>query len=714
MSSPESPHWPMVKNLRPCLRRHVKAYPQDYRGERWYVLRDEANGHHLRFNRRAYEFIGRLDSDLTVEQARQQASLSLGEDSLSQDEVIQLLTHLFASESLRSGIPVAAKEFFNRYKNDSSQRKKRALMNPLSIRIPLLDPDRFLNQTLSWVRPVFSRAAAFVFCFVVGLASLLVLANFSDIISAVNSDILRPHNLVILGLLFPIIKTCHEFGHAYAVKLWGGEVHEMGITVLVLMPIPYVDASAAWTFRERRKRVLVGAMGILVEIFLAALALMVWFTVEPGLVKDAAFNLFLIGSVSTVLFNANPLLKFDGYFILQDLIEIPNLASRASRYYRYLLQHYLFGLRHVRSPVACSGERRWFISYALLAFFYRFFVLAILVLFLAQEYLFIGVALATWAIFLQILLPLFKGIVYLLVGHQVIGHRPRATLVTTVLIVSTACFLFFYRLPLTTSAQGIVWLPDQAQLYVATEGFVSEVLVQSGEPLQSGQLVMRMRSPELDKRMAVLEAEYKIIVIRQSVARLEDLVQAGIYAEEKALIESKLKSLREQYAELDVYSGASGVFVTPNQKPLKGSYLRQGELIGYVVNSRRLIVQAVVPHSDIGLLRENTQKVSLRLAERPENVIGSKIIHETPGGSMQLPSVALGVTGGGSVAVKATDGDGLATTEKVFRVDLALPESHKVSGLGERVYIRFDHGKQSLAHQWLRSARQLLLSRLSW
>ena len=426
MTMSATANWPVVAALRPQLRRHVRTYPQRFRGERWYVLRDQSNGRHLRFNATAYDFIGRLDGDLSVQQIWDQMAKAEEVEAPAQDEVLLILTQLFALDALRSGLPVDALEFFKRYQHERHLRHKRAVMNPLAIRVPLFDPDGWLNRLLPWVRPLFSTIGALVWLLLVGLAGLLAMINFPALNAALDQDILSPSNLVLMLLMFILIKAMHEFAHAFAVKMWGGEVHEMGITLLVLAPVPYVDASAAWGFRDKHKRVLVGAVGILVELFLAALALFVWLTVEPGLVRDAAFNALLIGSVSTLLFNANPLLRFDGYYVLQDLIEIPNLYTRASRYHLYLLQRYLFGLAQAHSPVTAAGERGWFLFYGLAALIYRLIIMVVIVLFLANEYLFIGVLLGTWSIIMQVIMPLARGIRFVLFSPALAEQRSRA------------------------------------------------------------------------------------------------------------------------------------------------------------------------------------------------------------------------------------------------------------------------------------------------
>lgn len=710
----QSPNWPLISKLRPQLRQHVSIYPQVYRGERWYVLRDQSNGRHLRFSAPAYEFIGRLDGDRSVEENWDKALAMLGEDVLSQDEVIMILTQLFAIDVLRSGLPADAKEFFKRFQHERHLRRQRAIMNPLAIRIPLVDPNRILNRFMPWVRPLFSRTGIVLWFLVVGFASLLALINFPDLSASVDKDILSPGNLVSMLLMFMIIKTVHEFAHAFAVKMWGGDVHDMGITLLVLAPVPYVDASAAWGFRDKHKRVLVGAIGILVELFLAALALFMWLLVEPGLVQDAALNALLIASVSTLLFNANPLLRFDGYYVLQDLIEIPNLYSRSSRYYLYLIQRYLFGLDHVHSPATAAGESAWFAIYGLGAFFYRLFILVVIVLFLAEEYLFMGVALGTWSVIMQVIMPLIRGLRFLSANPMLVGRRFRATTVSVLLIGAISAGLLFMPVSLTTRAEGVVWVSDQARVYAGAEGFVTEVLVASGTYIETGTPVVQMRALSLEMHISKLEARRRELEIRSAAEYLEQRVQSEITKDELVTVEAELALLKEQESSLLVRSKVPGTFVLPEEHKVKGRYLRQGELIGYVFSPERLIVRVVVPQSDIGLVRRQVEQVEVRFAERLGETVAVRIVRETPAGSTALPSRALGAAGGGKIAVRMTDDGGLTAAEKVFQVDLGLPEDLEITGVGERTYVRFDHGAEPLASQWLRSGRQLVLSRLSF
>jgi len=144
---------------------------------------------------------------------------------------------------------------------------------------------------------------------------------------------------------------------------------------------------------------------------------------------------------------------------------------------------------------------------------------------------------------------------------------------------------------------------------------------------------------------------------------------------------------------------------------LQGRYLQQGQLDAYIVNPEKLIVRSVLPQDDIGLLHKHLVNVEVRLAEAPANTIEAQVLRETPAASSQLPSRALGAIGGGDIAIMTSDNKGLTADEKVFHVDLRLPDDLQVTGLGGRAYIRFNHGTEPLFSQWLRNGRQLLLSR---
>ncbi|MCP3950790.1 MAG: peptidase M50, partial [Desulfobacterales bacterium] len=175
--------------------------------------------------------------------------------------------------------------------------------------------------------------------------------------------------------------------------------------IMAFTPIPYVEASSSAAFADKRKRMAVAAVGMAVELLIACIALVLWLNIEPGLVSAIAYNIILIGGVSTILFNGNPLLRFDGYYVLADGIEIPNLGQRSIQYLGYLIQRYLVGVENVRSPVSAQGEGKWFFFYGILSFTYRTLILIGLILFISNKFFFIGMLIAVWGITTQFVLP---------------------------------------------------------------------------------------------------------------------------------------------------------------------------------------------------------------------------------------------------------------------------------------------------------------------
>lgn len=711
MAESKAPDWAQIAELAPDLHKHIRFYPQDYRGTRWYVLNNEADGTPIRFNEAAYAFIGRLDGHLTIQEIQESIQKEIGDDAPTAQEIVMILSQLLAAGALGGGLPYEIRAFLTRSQGSQSAFRK---LNPLVVRMPLFDPDGLLNLLIVFMRPLFTRGTMVVWLLTVGIAVLFAIINLSSLTAAINRDLLQPNNLITMAVLYTLVKLIHESAHALAVKMWGGEVHEMGITLLVMVPVPYVDATASWAFRERKKRVLVSAAGIMAELFVAAIALFLWLAVEPGAVQNAAFKVVLIASVSTVLFNANPLVRFDGYYMLQDLIDIPNLATRTNRYYLYLIQRYVFGLERAISPQTGEGEQIWFAVYGPAALCYRLTVMVAIAIFLINEYLVIGVAIAVWALATQLVVPAWRGIMFVFRGPQLAESRTKAAGITLAAAAVLVVFLGFVPVSLTTRAEGVVWVPDQAQVYAAAEGFVEHVLVSSGDHVEEGDVLVEMHSPELLARIAVLEAQRREILVR-SRSEYREQVKSKISLTELKTVESELELLKEQVKGLVIRSQASGTVVLLAESSLDGLYLRQGQLLGYVSKQDRLIVRSVVSQGDIGLLRRNVESVEVRLAENLGEKIGAKIIRETPAASLELPSAALGTLGGGDIAVDSlTDAtDARKATKKLFQVDLELNKGVAVSGLGERAYIVFDHGSEPIAMQWQRMIRQLVLSRLS-
>ena len=482
---------------------------------------------------------------------------------------------------------------------------------------------------------------------------------------------------------------------------------------MAFMPIPYVNASASASFPDKHRRIVVGAAGIMVEMFLAAFALFIWLRVETGIISAIAYNVMIIGGVSTLLFNGNPLLKFDGYYILSDLIDMPNLAKRASSYYGYLNKRYLFGIKDMESPVDDTGERRWLTFYGAGAFCYRLIIIFTILMFVASKFFFFGVLFAIWAGISQIFLPIVKQAILLYKDPRIQQQKRRAITTIASTVLAFIVFLFVLPFPYQKTEEGVIWLPENARIRAGSEGFIQELLVKPDSMVTAGSPIIQTSDPLLKTKIKLLKSEYRELNARYYAVRKSDRVEAQIIREQIDNAKAKLKDAQQRISVLTITTPVSGKIFIPEATDLPGRFLKQGDIVAYILDFSAPTVRVAIPQSDIGLIREHTQDVSVKITDSLFETYTATIKREVPTGSMQLPSSVLGTTGGGQISVNQSDKSGNTALEQIFQLDLALPDNAKVHHANQRVFVQFDFGGEPLAFQWYQTFRQLFLSQLS-
>lgn len=425
-----SPSWYRVVALRPRVRAHVRFHRHRYRGRPWIVLEDPASGRCHRLDAAAAELVGLMDGRRTTQELWELACQRLGDEAATQDEAIRLLGQLHAADLLICDLSPDTEELLLRRQRRADREGWQRLARPLSQKVALWDPDPFLVRALPWVGPLFTRTGALLGTGIVALALVVGTFHAEALAAGATRDLLEPHRLARMALAWLGIKSLHELAHAFAVRVWGGAVHELGVLFLVFFPVPYVDASAASAFPDKRRRMAVGAAGIAVECVIAALALLAWVQLEPGALRSLCYDLLWVGGVSTLLFNGNPLLRFDGYYVLADALEIPNLDARGRRLLAGWAQRRLLGLTDVPLPDTAPGETPWLLGYAVAAFGYRLAVGLGIALFLAAHFLLPGVVLALFTAASLVLLPLARLVGFVIASPRLAERRGRALAVS--------------------------------------------------------------------------------------------------------------------------------------------------------------------------------------------------------------------------------------------------------------------------------------------
>lgn len=706
-----STSWHSVADLKLRLVPQARITRHIYRGQVWYVIQDQTGGRFHRLTPAAYSLLQGMDGTRMVQNLWAHANTSGPGDACTQNEVVDLLVKLHAADLLQADTTPDSAALFARYKKKRWATLKQYVLNPMSIKLPLLDPDAFLARCSPYLAWWFSPVGGLIWLAVVLPALVLAGQHWGELTNNLSDQVFSSSNLLVMAFVYPLVKLLHELGHGFATRIWGGAVHEMGLMFLVFAPVPYVNASSSLSFSSKYRRAAVAAAGMLVELFLAAVALYVWLMTEPGVVRAVAYNVLIVAGVSTLIVNGNPLLRYDGYYILSDLIEMPGLAQRGQKYFSYLWDRYVFGARELEVPPESGAERGWLVIYAPLAWCYRTFVVISIALFVAGEFFIFGVLIALWSAFALIGIPLWKAFHHVTQSPTLHRHRARTLRLSVALLLAVLALVFIVPVPLHTRAQGVVWLPDQAMLRAGENGFFKHWLLKPGAHVNKGDALYELEDQALATDLEVARAKVLEAESKYRAEQFADFSKAVVSRRQLEHEESVLAKLEERAAKLVGYAEMDGVLVAPQSQDMPGRHLRKGELAGYVLEKNALVARVVVPQDDIGLVRTSFRSAELRFADSIAQRHAVAMVREPAGGVDELPTAALGLSGGGQIPTVPADPDGLETTERIFMVDLALPADMPPAAFGERVHVRFSHAWEPLAQQGLRRLRQLFLSR---
>jgi putative peptide zinc metalloprotease protein len=718
--------WYRVVNLRPRLLSSVQVYRQHFRGQMWYVLENPSSNSFSRISSDAYHFIGLLDGKKTVADVWRICNEKFGDRAPTQPEVIQLLGNLYCSNLLYAELAPDAESLFNRYHTRVKRRIQGFLSNMLFIHIPLLDPDHFLDRWVGIFGWIFGWFGMLLWLAIVSVGLYFIIGNIRELFYQ-SSDILKPGNFVYLYLSIVIIKIFHEFGHAFACKRFGrlngsgGEVHVMGVMFLIFVPLPYVDASSAWAFRKKWHRVVVGFSGVMIELFCAAVAALIWVNTSTGTLHIVAYNIIFIASVSTLLFNGNPLLRFDAYYVLSDLIEIPNLGQRSKNYIYYLVKRYFWKLKAAQNPAHTVGERIWFLFYGFASTAYRVFICIRILLFLNDrlpEELFILVPFfAGSAVIAWIIVPIGKFIRYLATSGELARNRGLAvgwTLGSLALIVGSVGFL---KVPEYFRIEGIVEPVNMAVVYAESDGFITDFMTSDQMTGLEGQSLVTAVNPELEAEKESLLAELRGLEAKRRIAETREIATAQIVDDQIEALGEKISRIEYELAALNIKATLQGTWVSPDIDKTIGGYLKRGQEIGLVADMNSVLIRAVARQELAAMLIDQARNytdtnVEIRARGRPDINLDGEIRQILPAGQQKLPYQAMGYAVGGSMPTLIDDPKGLETAEKFFEVRIK-PDFDEPNQLrpGQRVVARIQMPDKPLAVQWWRSLRQLFQRR---
>ncbi|MDH4050257.1 MAG: efflux RND transporter periplasmic adaptor subunit [Rubrivivax sp.] len=708
MTAVYSPRWYRVAGLKPCLSATLQLRRQQVRGVTWILLSERGGGRSVRLNAAAWALAARFDGRHSV-QAVWDGQFASGEDPPTQDELIDLLAQLRDAALLQFD-RAPDDEALRAPGPDPTQRHRNSL---IAWRIPLGDPTRLLNRLAPPLQGLlFSRPAALLWALAVAALLLAALQHAPSLVAHGREWMATPRYALLAALLYVPVKALHELAHGLAVRHWGGSVRRAGITLMMGLPVPWVDASAATGFAQRRRRMLVGAAGMMVELALAAAALPLWLALPDGLARDAAFVTLFITGVSTLLFNANPLQRLDGYYIAIDLLGLPNLATRSRQWWQHMLRRRLLRLPGLEPMALARGEAPWLAAYAPLSWGWTLLIAGVAITWLGQLSFALGLlggVLLGWQMVLRPVVALAGGLHRAALAGQASARRWQRLALAG---AAALALLLLLPLPQHTRLQGVVWPADQAQLRADEDGFVKTLRVADGQAVAPGDTVLELANPALQTqltrqqaRVSALEAE-----LVQALTGPQDTpdaqraagadARAGDAQAELGRAQAELDRLQDRVTALTVRARAAGRVALPQAADLPGQYLHRGSLVGQVLSGAPPTVRVALPESDAGALRQAAPSVSVRLAASAGQAHPARLLRDGTGAVHQLPSAALSQRHGGPVATDPKDPTDLQPVQPVVLLDLQLADgAPPATRLGERAWVRFDDGFAPLAWQ---------------
>lgn len=726
-----SESWYRVQALKVRLRPSAQISRQYYRGERWYVVRDPAGNQYHRLSDPAYRFVALLDGQRTINEAWELVGGVMDDDAPTQPEVIQIISQLYSANLIEADVTPDSSTLLKRSKNLEQRRLQQRLMNVLFPRIPIWDPDRFLKRWAPAFQLVYSWPMAFVWIAVVASAVYFVGFQHWDRLWTDGKDAIDPSNWFYLWLVFVGTKFIHEMGHASSCRRFGGECHEMGLMFLVFVPTPYVDASSAWTFPNRWKRILVGAAGMVVELFVASVCAFVWAnTREHTLTHQLAYNAMLIASVSTVLFNANPLLRYDGYYMLSDYLEIPNLQKRSQDYVFGVLRRKFFGVK-LREPLPSPMTRFWLAFYSVLSGLYRIWIGVKIVLLVAFQVPVLGVLMALGGIATWGVVPVFKAVKYLALDADLHRKRGRAWAWSSLAAAIAVVLLGIVPFPLLVRLEGVVEPVEKRVVRNEAPGIVEKILAVDGQHVAKGDVLLVLRDPVVEhdllqskESLRAAEIKYKASLAGSKPSQAQADWQE-VVAYQKQVDERQLR-----VDKLTVRAEIEGQVISPSLVDLPGKYIPRASELMTVAAMDRFLVRSVVTQDDAELIPIAGDKLikdtRVRLIGSATETLGITGLVIVNGADNTVKSPVWTTNAGGPLAIDTNDPKSGKTVTNQFELRAYLPPGATLEPMGanstvgqvaiipgQRAYMRLTLAHMSIGQQTWRSVLQLLQQKAS-
>ena len=704
---------------------------QVYQGQGWFVVKDPISLHYFRFRPEEYALLEMLDGQASLDTLKEQFEARFPPRRITVEELAR-----FVSTLHRSGLVIGDRtgqgpQLFERRRQRKWKEWVAWISNIMSLRFRGIDPDWMLNKLNPWAGWIFAPTAIVVAMSFAVSALLLVLVNF-DVFRAKLPEFnqfFASGNWLYLAIALGLTKVIHEFGHGLSCKYYGGECHEMGVMILVFTPCLYCDVSDSWMLPNKWKRAAIGAAGMYVEVIMAAIATYLWWNSHPGVFNQLCLDVMFVSSVSTILFNANPLLRYDGYYILSDVLEIPNLRQKANTILSRLASKWCLGIKQPEDPFLPQRKLGLFAFYAVASSLYGWFVSLSIFLFVWNVFKpyrlqVIGQLLAAMALWGLVIRPLQGMIKYLKVPGRRDEVKAVNVLTAGVVVGLTVAAIALIPLPQRVWCAAELRPRGEETVYVSEAGRLKELLVKPDDVVRRGQELAVLSSIELDLEIAELEGRKQ-----QSESRLASLqrerftdpsaaLEIGTVQETlKTAIEQLERKLRDK-AELVLVAPRDGVVMPVPAVPSRpdpggrlpgwtghpldnqnlGATFTPGTVFCLVGDGHLFEAVMVVDQGEVEFVKLD-QTVDLKLDAFPSQTFSGTVVQlaET---HIETGSERLSVKAGGAVPTKTDEAGRETPISTSYEALMTIEDADGVFTPGMRGTARIKVGSRTVG-DWL-------------
>jgi putative peptide zinc metalloprotease protein len=677
------------------VRADLTAQRVRYQGRVYYVVKDPVGLNYFRFEEEEYAILYMLDGKTSLDAIRERFEEEFPPQTIRVEELQQFIGMLHKSGLVITGAPGQGLQL--RKRRDEKRKKELlgTLTNILAIRFKGFDPDRLMNRMYPYVRWFFSKPVTIFNVLFAASAALLVIVQFDVFRAKLPSfeSFFAAQNWLWLAVVLAGTKILHEFGHGLSCKHFGGECHEIGIMLLVLTPCLYCNVSDSWMLPNRWHRAAIGAAGMYVEIVIASICTYIWWFTEPGPLHFTCLNIMFISSVSTILFNANPLLRYDGYYILSDIMEVPNLRQKATTILSRKMGKWCLGLEEPEDPFLPKRHQWLFALYTIAAVIYRWFILIVILIFLNKVFepyglKVIGQLIALMSIAGLIIQPLWKLYKFFSVPGRLSKVKKKNVYATLVVVGAAVAGLLMIPFPSAVYCDLEIMPRDAEAVHVEVPGLIEEVGVEPGQWVEKDVVLARLSNIDIELEILPLvgeksRLEAQLVSLKQKAIldgpgkREQAASQIPVLEEQKNTLEARIAEKEDDRRKLTLTSTRAGRIIppplsrgdgataedlpswsgTPLDKENRGALLVPGErgLLCWVGDPDALEASLVIDQADIEFVRPN-QEVEIILEQDADRfIVMTGRIAEIAPEEMKATSPRLAGQAGGDVATQVDE-----------------------------------------------------------